>query len=65
MSKIYIDKSGQGKINIPKELMRLKGWDENTEILVIPLVSEAKAEIGKEVPILITEVKKTIEADDP
>lgn len=58
MSKIYIDKSGQGKINIPKEIMKLKGWDENTEILVIPVLSEAKPEIGKDVPIIITELNK-------
>ncbi|MBU0979274.1 MAG: hypothetical protein KJ709_00575 [Nanoarchaeota archaeon] len=55
MSKIYIDKSGQGKINIPREIMRLKGWNESTDIMIIPLLPEAHSRIDKEVPIIITE----------
>jgi len=56
MPKIYISKDGQGKINIPREIMRMKNWDSETEILISPLISEPKARIGSEVPIIITEI---------
>ena len=56
MPKIYISKDGQGKINIPKEIMRMKNWDSETEILISPLISEPKARIGAEVPIIIIEM---------
>ena len=37
MSRISISKDKQARINIPKEIMKVKEWNSDTEILVTPL----------------------------
>ena len=48
----------QARITIPKEIMTLKEWNEYTEILLVPLMSDPHAKLGKETPIILKEVKR-------
>lgn len=49
-----ITKSGnQFKISIPKEIMQLTGWDDNTELLLFPYIKELDTEITANTPIVI------------
>lgn len=57
MSKLSIINK-QAKITIPKDIVNLKEWNENTEILITPFIVEPRSEINKDVPIIITEIKK-------
>ncbi len=47
----------QLRINIPKEIAELKGWDENTDLSFVPFLQSPDSELDKDVPILIKEVK--------
>ena len=60
MAKITISKSGQGIITIPKEIMEIKRWNNETEILISPFFPEPKSNISEDTPIVITEIKKQI-----
>lgn len=54
-----ITKSGiQFKVNIPLEIIDLKGWNENTNILFMPFIESPKSEIDKNTPIIIKEIIK-------
>ena len=48
----------QFRITIPQEIVSLKGWDEDTEILFIPLMSDTSKELTKDTAILLKEAKK-------
>ena len=48
----------QLRINIPKEIAVLKGWDENTDISFVPFLQNPDSELNSETPIIIKEVKK-------
>jgi len=38
---VKITKTGeQYRINIPKEIVELTGWDENTELAVFPFIKD-------------------------
>lgn len=55
---VKITKTGnQYKINIPKEIIDLKKWDENTEILFVPFIQNAKDSLDDNTPILLKVVK--------
>ena len=58
MAKISIDKNGQARITIPSEIVQLKGWNNETEILVSPLIQQPQSDLNSETPIMINEIKK-------
>ncbi len=54
---VKITKTGeQYRINIPKEVVELTGWDETTELAVFPYIREPDAQITPDTPILIKKV---------
>tara|TARA_Y100000310_G_scaffold182007_1_gene182023 strand:+ start:4110 stop:4295 length:186 start_codon:yes stop_codon:yes gene_type:complete len=48
----------QFRVSIPKEIIELKGWDENTELIFVPLLQDPSKEVSKDTPIIIKEFKK-------
>lgn len=54
---VKITKTGeQYRINLPKEIIDLTGWNENTELAVFPYVREPDSPITPDTPILIKKV---------
>jgi bifunctional DNA-binding transcriptional regulator/antitoxin component of YhaV-PrlF toxin-antitoxin module len=52
-----ITKTGsQYKISIPKEIMILTGWDENTEVILTPYIKEPNERITPDTPIIIKKI---------
>ncbi len=52
-----ITKSGtQLKISIPKEIIQLTGWDENTELILFPYIKDPDEKVTAETPIIIKKV---------
>ena len=47
----------QLRVNIPKEIAELKGWDENTDIYFVPFLQEPNSELDKNIPIILKEGK--------
>lgn len=55
---VKITKSGgQCRITFPKEILKLKKWDENTELIFIPMIKEASEELNENTPLLIREAE--------
>jgi hypothetical protein len=53
-----ITKSGkQFKISIPKEIIQLTGWDENTELILIPYIKEPDEIVTDKTPIVIKKIE--------
>jgi len=52
------NKQKQIRITIPKWIARLKDWNEETHLEVVPKVDEKDKHITKNVLIIIKEVKK-------
>ena len=51
---VKITKSGeQFRITLPKEVLELKKWDENTELIFIPMIKEASEELTEKTPLLL------------
>ena len=48
----------QLRINIPKDIAELKGWDENTDLSFVPFLQSPDQELDKNTPIIIKEVKR-------
>jgi len=49
-----ITKSGkQFKISIPKEILQLTGWDDNTELILFPYLKEPDEKVTEEISIII------------
>ena len=46
----------QYRINIPKEIIELTGWDETTELTVFPYIREPDTLITPDTPIFIKKV---------
>lgn len=46
----------QYRINIPKEIVELTGWDENTDLAIFPYIKEPDTQITPDTPILIKKV---------
>ncbi len=54
---VKITKTGeQYRINIPKEVVELTGWDETTELAVFPYIEKPDSPITSDIPILIRKV---------
>lgn len=54
-----ITKSGnQLRVNIPQEIVDLKGWNEDIDILFMPFIESPKSEINKDTPIILKEIIK-------
>jgi len=54
---VRITKSGsQFRINIPKEIVELTGWDTNTNLIITPLLKEPSEPINENTPILLKKV---------
>lgn len=54
---VKITKTGeQYRINIPKEIVELTGWDETTELAVFPFIKDPDSVITSDTPILIKKV---------
>jgi len=45
----------QFRITIPKEIIDLKKWDENTELIFIPLIKEPSEKLTEKTPLVIRE----------
>ncbi len=58
MPKISVDKNGQATITIPVDVMKLMGWDNDTELLFVPFLMDPKTELDKSTPIVLKEIKK-------
>jgi SpoVT / AbrB like domain. len=53
-----ITKSGkQYIISIPKEIIQITGWDENTEVIITPHMDDPTREMNADMPILIRKIK--------
>ncbi len=53
---VKITKTGeQYRITLPKEVLQLKKWNENTELIFIPMMKEASEKLTEKTPILIRE----------
>lgn len=52
-----ITKTGeQYRINIPKEVILLTGWDENTEIIIFPHQNDINAPVTENTAILMKKI---------
>ena len=58
MPKISVDKNGQATITIPVDVMKLMGWDSDTELLFVPFLMDPKTELDKSTPIVLKEIRK-------
>ena len=47
----------QLRINIPKEIVELKSWNENTELYFVPFLQNADSKLCKDTPIMLKERK--------
>lgn len=56
---VKISKSGkQYTISLPKDIREMKGWDENTKLMLLPFVESPNEEIDDDTPIILKEVDK-------
>ncbi|MFZ1126606.1 hypothetical protein [Methanoregula sp.] len=52
-----ITKSGeQYRINIPKDVILLTGWDENTEVGIFPYLKDLTDPIDENTPVLMRKI---------
>lgn len=56
MVKITKSKN-QYRINIPKEIIIQTGWDENTELTIMPFIKEPNDPITPNTPILVKKIE--------
>lgn len=47
----------QLRINIPKEIAELKGWDEKTDLSFVPFLQAPDSKLDKDTPIILKEIK--------
>jgi hypothetical protein len=57
LSKLIIT-NGQYRINLPKDVAELTGWDATTELAIFPYVKELDSPITPDTPIVIKKIKK-------
>ncbi|WAI01816.1 hypothetical protein [Methanogenium organophilum] len=61
---VKILKSGkQYRINIPKDILSMTGWNEDTELIITPLLKDPTEPINQNTPIIIKKVN-FISSDD-
>ncbi len=54
---VKITKTGdQYRINLPKEIVELTGWDESTEVSIFPYVKEPDSDITSDTPFIVRRV---------
>jgi len=54
---VKITKSGdQYRVNIPKEIILQTGWDENTELIIIPYPKDLSDPISENTPVLMKKI---------
>lgn len=52
-----ITKTGdQYRINIPKDVILHTGWDENTEVTIIPYLKDPNDPLTEDTPVLIKKI---------
>lgn len=60
-----ITKSGkQFKISIPKEILQLTGWDDNTELILFPYLKEPDEIVIDKTPIIIKKIESKSQCYD-
>lgn len=47
----------QATITVPVDIMRLKGWDENTELYFTPFMRDPNEDVSTSSPIILKEIK--------
>jgi hypothetical protein len=53
-----ITKTGdQYRINIPKDVILHTGWDENTEVTIVPYLKDPADPLTKDTPIMIKKIQ--------
>lgn len=54
---VKITRNGdQFRINLPKEVILHTGWDENTEVTIIPYMKDPTDPLTEDTPILIKKI---------
>ena len=48
----------QYKLTVPVDIIKLTGWNENTELVFVPFIKEANDGINTTTPILLKEMNK-------
>lgn len=48
----------QLRINIPKEIAELKGWNEKTDLFFVPFLQNPDSKLDEDTPILIRATSK-------
>ncbi len=56
MPKLIVT-NGQYRINLPKSVVALTGWDATTELAIFPYLKEPDSPITQDTPILIKKAK--------
>jgi len=48
--------SNQYRVNIPKEIIQQTGWDENTELIIMPYIKDPNDLVNSETTILMKKI---------
>ncbi len=56
--KVQKSKDGSYRMNIPKEIIEQTGWDDNTELVLIPFLESPSSPLTPETPIIIKKIIK-------
>jgi len=48
--------SNQYRVNIPKEIIQQTGWDENTELIIMPYIKDPNDFVTSETTILMKKI---------
>ncbi len=55
MVKIHVTKTGQAKLTIPSEIMKLMKWDRETELIFVPYIQDPQRPMTSKTPIILKE----------
>jgi len=55
MVKIQMTKTGQAKVTIPSEIMKLMKWNEKTEVIFVPYIQNPQKPVTSRIPIILKE----------
>jgi hypothetical protein len=50
-------KKGQATLTIPSDIMKLKGWDDGTDLYFTPFVQNPNEKFTKDTPIILKEIE--------
>ena len=48
--------NNQYRVNIPKEIILQTGWDENTELIIMPYIKDPNDIVTPETPVLMKKI---------